>query len=240
MKKSILSILMAGAFGLMLVGCGNKAEVEDTAETQVKEATEELQTVDTEDDEEAVDVPEEENSITFIKQAAEEMAPSIDITDCATFTDLLNKDRVSDGMGWTNIDIGETNCFMVTSGTFDNLDGNMAGISATIFIYKDGEVTELGKVCSGGTAYPIAEKDGNIFTASNHWVSKYAIEDNKLVVVEAASVEYDSDGNGTYTFESETDSSQNDMDSAEAEEKMEQLYNEMGQANIINFDTVGE
>ena len=238
MKKRVLVLAMIGTLGLSLFACGsNEAtatkETTETTEAQVETASEDEE--DTKSEAPSEDL--EENTISFIKQAAEDCAPSIDFSDCATFTEMLNKGKVTAGMGYANEKVGETDCFFVTSGTYDNLDGNMAGIDATIFVYEDGAIKEIGKICSGGTAYPIAIQGDYIYTASNHWVCKYVIENNTLLLKEKASVIYDTEGNGTYFYESE-ENKETVMDTAEAEKLMTTLYEEMGNAQVIGFQPV--
>ncbi|SDI04683.1 hypothetical protein SAMN05421493_10745 [Pseudobutyrivibrio sp. 49] len=232
MKNRFVVLAMVGVMALSMVACGSAATNTETESAQVED-----EAVPTASNEAAQDL--EENSIDFIKQISNECAPEIDFTDCGTFTDMLNKKKITAGMGYANITVGDVDVFAVTSGTYDNMDGNMAGIDATLFTYDDGNIVELGKICSGGTAYPIATKDGYIYTASNHWVCKYVIgDDNSLQIMEKASVVYDTDGNGTYFYESEDGGDYSQIDSAQAEEIMNQLYDEMGAADIINFDTV--
>lgn len=242
MIRKVFGLALVGLVSISVIACGNTGETPDTSEaTQAEEIVEETaDTATVTDTPEAVQQDLEENTIDFIKQVSADAAPTIDMTDCATFTDLLNKDRVTAGMGYANVQVGDTDCFFVTSGTYDNMDGNMAGIDATIFIYKDGELYQLGQLCSGGTAYPIAVKDKFIYAASNHWVCKYVVAEDKLQIMEKASVNYDSDGNGTYFYESEDGGDYTDMDSAQAEEIMNDLFEEMGAAEIVNFDTVSE
>ncbi len=236
--KKIISLSMVTLMALSMVACGNSAASTDTQTEEAVQVEEEA--VPTADTTAASTTVEDETPISFIKQASEECAPSIDISDCGTFTDILNNNRLSAGMGWTNIDIGSVNCFMVSSGTYDNMDGNMAAIDATIFTYVDGEIVELGKLCSGGTAYPLATKDGYIYAGANHWVCKYVISDNQLQIMEKASLNYDANGDATYFYESEDGGDYSQIDSKQAEEIMNQLYEELGEAEVINFDTVAE
>ncbi len=234
MKNRFVVLAMVGVMALSMVACGSASTKAETESAQVED-----EAVPTASNEAAQDL--DENSIDFIKQVSNECAPEIDFSDCDTFTDMLNKKKITAGMGYANITVGDVDVFAVTSGTYDNMDGNMAGIDATLFTYDDGNIVELGKICSGGTAYPIATKDGYIYTASNHWVCKYVIgDDNSLQIMEKASVVYDTDGNGTYFYESEHGGDYSKIDSAHAEEIMNQLYDEMGAADIINFDTVAE
>ncbi len=163
---------------------------------------------------------------------AEDSAPSVDISGCDTFTQIVDK-KLADGMGYANERIGDTDVLLVSSGTYDNLDGNMAAIDATIFAYGEDEILELGKVCCGGTAYPLAVKDGILYVGSNHWGVKYTVKDNQLIMLEKASVEYDSDGNETFFYESGEGV---DKDATEA---FDGFFSDLESATIINFQPVG-
>lgn len=235
MKNKFLVLALTGVMTLSMVACGSAAA---NTETEVAQVEDEAVPTASND---AATIDMEENSIEFIKQISSECAPDIDFSDCGTFTDMLNKKKISAGMGYANITVGDVDVFAVTSGTYDNMDGNMAGIDATLFTYDDGNIVELGKICSGGTAYPIATKDGYIYTASNHWVCKYVIgDDNSLQIMEKASVVYDENGDGTYFYDSEDGGDYSQMDQEHLQEIMNQLFDEMGSAEIINFDTVAE
>ena len=173
-----------------------------------------------------------EASDSTLKKNAEENAPDIDVSDCDTFTQIIDK-KLSDGMGYANEKIGDTEVFLVSSGTYDNLDGNVASIDAAVFEYKDDEIIELGKVCAGGTAYPLAIKDGSLYVGSNHWGIKYTIKDDALIIMEKSYVEYDADGNEKYFYES------SDNSSADAESKFHDFYDGFTTETIINFQPVG-
>lgn len=236
MRNRIFALLIVSILAATMIACNSGASTTDTASEQI----EDVEIAASGDSIGSVTEAKDEETIEDIKQVAEECAPSIDITDCGTFTDLLNKKRIETGMGYANVDVGSINCFFVTSGTYDNMDGNMASIDSEIFIYVDGNLTELGKVCSGGTAYPIATKGGYIYTAGNHWVCKYVIEDNQLKIMEKASVTYGEDGSETYFYDSEDGGDYSKINSDYASEIMNQLYEEMSEATVVNYDTVVE
>ena len=172
-----------------------------------------------------------------INQSAGNVTPNIDISDCDTFTQIIDK-KLEDGMGWTNENFGNTNVLMVCSGTYDNLDGNMAGIDAVFYIYKDGMPAELGKVCSGGTAYPLAKNDIYLYTASNHWICKNIVTEDGVQIFEAAMIEYDSNGKETYYYASQENKVFNELSQIEIEELINNLYEEMENAEVIYFDTI--
>lgn len=168
---------------------------------------------------------------------AEEVAPSIDISGCDTFTQIVDK-KLEDGMGYANAALLDTDVLLVSSGVFDDLEGGYNAIDAAVFEYKEGVPFEVGKICSGGTAYPITVKDGYLYTGSNHWVCKYAMADDKLMIMERASVEYDTDGNGTYYYESDDGGDYSSVDSAEAEKIFDDLISEMFEGEVVLFDKI--
>ena len=225
-RLSILALALA-----TVVGCGKQQDttvLKDT--TDVKEEAPETS--------ETTEVTEPtETSIDFIKKAAEETAPDIDISGCDTFTQIVDQ-KLENGMGYANVDFEDTNVLMVCSGTYDNMDGNMAAIDAAIYIYKDEAPELLGKVCSGGTAYPMTKDGKYLYTGSNHWVCKYVVSDEGIQLMGKASVEFDSNGGEKYFYESEDAGDYSKIDPDEAEKIMNDLYDEMFAAEIINFDTI--
>ena len=48
---------------------------------------------------------------------------------------------------------------------------------------------------AGGTAYPLEVIDDVLYVGGNHFMIKYTIKDDKLVVTEETYVTYDTDGN---------------------------------------------
>ena len=180
----------------------------------------------------------EEISQGFIEDTAAEIAPSLDVTGCDTFTQMIDK-ALTKGMGYANEKVGDTDVFFVSSGTYDNLDGKEAAIDAALFVYPEGVGTpcEIGKVVSGGTAYPLTIGDGFLYTASHHWICKYTVMDDTLCLVEKAAVAYDPNGNGTYYYELDG-KDDTDITSEEAEKKFDTLFEEMMNGEVIGFSTV--
>lgn len=211
----IMSFVLSACKTTVNVNTEPAAEAKEP-EKETSEESKELQEVKPEES-----TSSDENSAEFIASAAAEAAPSIDISNCYTFTQIVDQ-KLSPGMGYANVTIGDEDALLVCSGAYDNLDGNMAAIDATVFIYKDNAPYEVGKACSAGTAYPLAVKDGMLYTGSNHWICKYTIEDDKLTLAEMASVNYDAEGNGTY------------------EGRFEELNDEMQKAEIVNFSKKSE
>jgi hypothetical protein len=172
-----------------------------------------------------------------LKEIFEAAAPTIDMTGVDTFTQIVDQ-KLTDGMGYANVTLGDSDLLLVSSAAYDNLDGKMAAIDATVFEYKDGVPVEVGKLCSGGTAYPITVKDKYLYSASNHWVCKYVVDNNILYIMEKAAVNYDENGNGTYTYESDDAGDYSNVDSAEAENIFNTLLDEMMSGEVIDFSVV--
>ncbi|MCR5778656.1 MAG: hypothetical protein K6G84_14750 [Lachnospiraceae bacterium] len=245
MKNRIIALFMASIVVVSASACGNKAAetvteqkpTESTAEAVSEISTEAASEVKEEAPSETSSEQEnevDEASDEFLKEIADENAPSIDISGCDTFTQIVDK-KLSDGMGYANATIGDADVLLVSSGTYDNLDGNMAAIDATVFEYKDGAPYEVGKICAGGTAYPLAVKDGVLYVGSNHWGIKYTIKDDALVISEKVYVEYGGDEAESYTYEREDET----FGDAEAETKFHEFFEELADATIINFQPVG-
>ena len=235
MKNRLLVLTMIGVMTVSACACGSAASqnADTTASTVAASSTE---TSEAAAETEASQAAEAETASTVeLVEDTEESAPDIDIEGCDTFTQIIDK-KLSDGMGYANEKVGDTDVFFVSSGTYDNLDGNMAAIDATMFVYNDEGPYEIGKVACGGTAYPLAIKDGKLFAAGGHWISTYTVEDNQLVMTERASVEFDTDGNETYSLES-TDGMIDDA--AKAESRFNELFEEYEKATVMGFSTVG-
>lgn len=179
----------------------------------------------------------DEYSNAALKEIFDAASPALDIAGLDTFTQIVDQ-KLTDGMGYANVTVGDADLLLVSSGAFDNLDGKMAAIDATAFEYKDGIPTKIGTLCSGGTAYPLSIKDNYLYSASNHWVCKYAIANDTLMIMEKAAVNYDENGNGTYTYESDDGGDYSNIDSAEAEKIFNQLIDEMMSGEVIDFSVV--
>lgn len=90
---------------------------------------------------------------------------------------------------------------MITEGTYDYGDGNMAAIDASLYRNDNGQVKNIGNVFSSGTAYPISlDKDGRIYSGGNHEVSVEVIsEETQAVMSQIYAYEtFDENENTTY------------------------------------------
>ncbi len=156
---------------------------------------------------------------------------------CDTFTQMVDR-MLSDGQGYANAKLGDTDVLVVAGSTFSGY-GEDAAVDAELFCYKeDGSIAYLGFVQSGGSANPLAVKDGMLYTAGHHYVGKHTVTDGKLMTVEEAWETFDTDGNSTYHYSSDDGGDYSDLDSDQAEQIFDELYKECLEADIIVFDTI--
>lgn len=226
MKKMVLALMCA----VLLTGCGKAGNVESVEENVTPQQTEEATSS------EKVPTTEESEDVDDDSLIDTDLSQVLDISECDTFTQIVDK-VLKPGMGYTNEAIGDTDALLVCGGAYDNMDGNMAAIDSTIYIYdKDGVPTCLGFVSSHGTAYPLAAKDGILYVAIYHGISTYTITNGELLETEAAWTEYDEDGNETYYY-SKDGGDATQVDSVDTQTALEEKY---ADATILNFDVISE
>ena len=234
----MLTVSMVGIMCMGIAGCGKSAtETGADLNNEIEISVGEVEFPDNGEEEINNDlIMEEEDSEAAIMSYADDAAPDIDISGCDTFTQIVDS-KLSPGMGYANVDIGDVNALIICSGAYDNMDGNMAAIDGTIFVYKDGAPHLAGKVCSGGTAYPLVIKDGKLMSASNHWAAKYLIVDNQVMMVEHGVVEYDVNGNGSYSYDRIDDYSDG-SEIGDTQDMVDKMYEEMWAGEVISFDVI--
>ena len=99
------------------------------------------------------------------------------------------------------VDIGlEHDVLFVTEQSYTYDTGIEAALDCHVYYLIDGSVKDLGSVESEGTAYPVSYGQGCIYTAGNHSVSKYVIDEMtyQLICEQKDEVSYDADGNVSY------------------------------------------
>ncbi|WP_408071967.1 hypothetical protein [Butyrivibrio sp. JL13D10] len=168
---------------------------------------------------------------------APEQKSTIDITGCDTFTQIV--DKLEDGKGYANATLGDEDVLLVSSGTYEWEPGEYAAIDAEIFVYKDSVPTYIATVSAGGTAYPLAVKDGNLYVGGNHFMSKYLVDTGNIIEAEESYVKYDTDGNATYYYKT-TNSQFEDYDNETAKSRMDELFAESSEAQVITFQPIGD
>ena len=99
------------------------------------------------------------------------------------------------------VDIGlEHDVLFVTEQSYTYDTCIEAALYCQVYYSIDGSVKDLGSVESEGTAYPVSYGHGCIYTAGNHSVSKYVIDEAtyQLICEQKDEVSYDADGNVSY------------------------------------------
>ena len=99
------------------------------------------------------------------------------------------------------VDIGlEHTVLFTTEQSYTYDAGVQAALDCHVYYVIDGNVKDLGSVESEGTAYPVSYGQGCIYTAGNHSVSKYVIDETtyQLICEQKDEVSYDVDGNASY------------------------------------------
>ena len=160
-----------------------------------------------------------------------------DTEGCDTFTQIV--DKLADGQGYANTALDGTDVLLVAESTF-NGGGKAAATDSEIFMYKDGKPVFLGCVMSGGTANPLAVKDGKLYAAGHHYVGKFTVEDGKLVIVEEVREKFDSAGNASYQYGYDDGKDHSGIDSDKAKEIYGTLMDECMNADILEFHPVGK
>lgn len=180
------------------------------------------------------DIPDETAGAP--EAAAEAEHVPMDITGCDTFTQIV--DKLQAGQGYANATIGDEDVLLVTEYTFDNID-QIAAIDAEIYRYDNGAPKYIGYITAGGTAYPLAIKDGELYACGNHFAKKYVMMNGSLMIDEEAYVNYNSEGDPTYFLISEVKSVTTGADGqVEDDSYMSAIYDEYMNGQIIEFNAV--
>ena len=212
-KKWSVALLVAALSVGMLTGCGKKAEneVKDPKQETVEEVKEEpVEEV----------VIEEESSIDPPFLADLEKYDSIIST--------LSKDQY-----YAFADAGDGyDVLLVADGVFDNGDGNMAAIEATVYGLDNGEPCYAGSVWSDGTAYPIAVYENMLMFGGNHKMTMANVIDDAVIIQKEAYEEFDEQGNATY-FLNEGDI--DNIKELEDNSVLNEMFDKYSQAVVLNF-----
>jgi len=163
----------------------------------------------------------------------------IDISDCKDFDQVI--DKLSTDMGYAEIKMGGTKALLVTPGTFKGDDkGTRAATIAEVFwIDKDNNLKDGGHVRSGGTANPLTAAGDYIYASGHHYVKRYTLKDDRLVIDLEASEKYDEKGNVTYHLCSELRDVDADANGEVKDDSaLNDLNKEMWEADIIGFTVI--
>ncbi|MBR2532910.1 MAG: hypothetical protein IKE56_09710 [Lachnospiraceae bacterium] len=165
-----------------------------------------------------------------------ERGSSTELYGCDTFTDILNM-KYCFGSGYANAKLGGTDVLFLSDGIYDDHDGTGSAINSELYCYKDGKPAFLGYVRSGGTATPLAVKDGLLYACGHHYIGKITVRDGVLVTTEEAWETFDEKGNVRY-HSSSIGGDETRITSSEAERVFNKLYDEYIEAEVVEFDIV--
>lgn len=211
--KNCLAVIAVLVISIgMLVGCGSNG-TEDTKDEQKPEAIEEVK------DEAVVTEVEESLVVTpFLKDL--ELYESI----ISTLTSNQYYAFAGAGDGY--------DVLLVTDEVYDNGDGNMASINATVYGIDNGEPCYAGSVWSDGTAYPIAAYEDLLMFGGNHRMAMANVIDTAVIIQKEAYEEFDEQGNATY-FLNEGDI--DNIKELENDSILTEMYKAYGEAIVLNF-----
>lgn len=211
-RKIIVTVLVGIVSVMALAGCGGN----------VNESADTLQT---------------EESITVSEVASEEESGVVgpfaaNLEKYDKIISQLNKDQ-----WYAFADINKDyDVLLVTDYTYDNLDGNMAAIDATLYgLDENGDVYELGTVQSAGTAYPLSVYNQCLLYGGNHCVHMIFVEGGSMITKLYADEIFDEEGNATYSVFDYDEHFEGNVDD---DTKLMEMYDIYGQATVINFTKV--
>ena len=215
--KKCLAVMSVGFLSVgMLMGCGNKAGnqvPEESVEEAVEDAFEELV-------EDVDKITEEESTVT---------TPFLD--DLEKYESIIS--TLTTGQYYAFADAGEDyDVLLVADEVYDNGDGNMAAIDATVYAIDNGTPCYAGSVWSDGTAYPIAVYENSLMFGGNHRMVMADVVDAALIIIKEAYEEFDEQANATY-FLNEGDI--DNIKELDDDSILKELYEIYSKAEVINF-----
>lgn len=221
--KKLLVLALIAIMAFAITACGGSKAPETTTAPEVTEPSV------------IEDIPDEEGIV-----------PAVDITGCNTFTDIIDT-KLTDGMGYAQVKIGDTEVLLVAPNTFDNNLGEGerydAAVEADIYFYDaDGSVMYMGKVQAGGSATPLAIKDGRLYVGNNHGMKIMTVDPELATVLieDEAYIEFDSEGNETYRHHSDIKEAKGDDGVLEDDTLLNEYLTAYGDAEVVKFDVVSK
>lgn len=217
-KKCLGAIIAALLSVVMLMGCGKKAAEE--VKEEPKQETEVVEEVKEEPVEEVAEAQEEESSVStpFLE----------DLEKYDSIISTLTKNQY-----YAFAAVGDSyDVLLVADGAFDNGDGNMAAIDATVYGLNNGRPCYAGNVWSDGTAYPIAVYEDMLMFGGNHSMTMANVIDASVIIQKEAYEEFDEQGNATY-FLNEGDI--DDIKELEDNSVLTEMFDTYNQAIVLNF-----
>ena len=193
MNNTITAALAAMLCGLALItGCGNNtpassAQTQTPAQTEATAneeagATEAVESVETGSAENEAEI-DTENEDEFTADDEDMYTMQTNIEGCDTFTQIV--DKLEAGKGYANTTVDETDVLLITSEPVE-FEDMTAAVDAEVFVYIDGVPAYAGHIQSGGSANPLTQKDGSIYSAGHHFVEKSGVAEGQVVTREMA------------------------------------------------------
>lgn len=171
MKKVVLVAGLLSVVALSAVACTKKEAVVEAGSEIEAIASETLGEV-----EEVVEDVQEEVT-----------AAAVDFTD--EFASLI---EANEGKAYAFADLNGVHVILIAESTFDNGDGTIASDEANVYVNGENGAVLCGQLVGGGTAYPIALKDGAFVTGNRAGIVLNTIgEDNALVEAEGTDADYE-------------------------------------------------
>ncbi len=243
MRKKNMWALLIMSMAVLATACG-KEEISTVSQTQTSEevSTTELQT----------QTSEEITSEVSISDGYESFIPNSFIEEKIQKNEFDSYEEVISyleaGQAYTYVDVlgSDEPVLLVTEGTYDNQDGKNDAVSISAYVYVQNEngVSCSSMIASDGTAYPIAVKDGLLYTAGGHMVEADCISQETHALMVKAYVYEDFDDNGTAHYTGFVRSSNQvyedgkEIDDADEDHQYQALWDEYTSAEIVNFTVV--
>ncbi len=229
MKRKLLVAVITSMMVVSLAACGKKNDVAPEAEKTIEMADETQDQVEE-------GIPEDE----FMPDCFLDARTMKNIYE--SYDEIISFLQEGEGYAYVKLIGCDEDVLAITDGVYDNLDGNMASIDVSLYYGKEGNVKNIGNAFSAGTAYPIANDDGLLYTAGNHCYTSYFVSDETggLMVKDSIMEEFDTDGNATYyTLHREENNFNNDSE-IEINEQQDfyDYIDEFTTKTIVNFTVV--
>jgi len=259
--KKLMMILTVGAVAAAMTACQstdtNTATTEEVATEAVVEeaksdATETTETAAEVKEETTEDKVETEEPTGELPEGApvEDFMPSDFLQEKAlkdvfeSYDEVISLLEKDNGYAYVKVkgyDAGDV--LLITDYTYDNMDGNMATVEASVYAEVDGAVKNVGNIYSGGTAYPLQIEDGIIYHCGNHNYQSSCIspETNGVMYVEDIMQSFDEQGNASYTgFTRDADdlmAAEKDVD-IKSDDEFYAMFEKLEGMEVINFTVV--
>ncbi|MCR5656095.1 MAG: hypothetical protein K6G06_01415 [Butyrivibrio sp.] len=197
MRSKFISLMLSTVLAASIVsGCGKAASETSTNSNENQSPAEETEVNSDNADSSTIeaDEPSDESTDENTTEGTDESSPA------SSFDELIASLHPGQAYTYAPICEGE-DALLVTSYTFDDLEGHQATYEATIFAEKDGSVQKVTTVQTAGTAYPIALTDDNSLILQNRNSVQKAYVDKRTceyVITEESNVNYTEAEDGDY------------------------------------------